>query len=138
MALMTAAAGLSVLSGVLGFGSSRRARRAARRAAEAEARIERQVTDERIRQLYSEERTMAGETRAIAASSGIVASRGSPLMVLAEQAAEFAREREFTRKVGASRAQAAIAQGRAIGRQAQAQGLQSFVGGLTQAARILI
>lgn len=81
---------------------------------------------------------MAGDTRAIAAASGVVVGRGSPLMVLSEQASEFARERLITRQVGASRAQAALAQGRALGRQAQAQGLQAFVGGLSQAARTLI
>lgn len=136
MALMAAAAGVSALSGVLGFSSSRRARRAARRAAAEEARIEREVTGERIRQLYGDEREMAGRTRAMAAGSGVVADRGSPLMVLAEQATEFAREREITRRVGASRAQAALAQGRAVGRQAAAQGLMSLTSGIAQGLQL--
>lgn len=136
MPLMIAAAGMSLVSGVLGFRSGRRARRAARRQAEEEARIERQVTGERIRQLYGEERDMAGRTRAIAAGSGIVADRGSPLMVLAEQATEFAREREITRRVGASRAQTALAQGRAVGRQATAQGLTALTSGLAQSLQL--
>lgn len=132
---MTIAAVASLASSVFSLGSSRLAKRAARRQAREEARIERQVTGERVRQLYSQERTMAGETVARSAGSGVVTTIGSPLMVLSEQATEFERERRFVQMVGASRANAAIAQGRALGRQYQAQGLQNLFAGVASAAQ---
>jgi len=138
MALMETAAVLSIASGVLGFSSGRRAKRAARRAAAEQARIEAMVTGERIRQIYQSERTLSGETIARAAGSGIVTTQGSPLMILAEQAYEFERERRFTKQVGASRANAALAEGRSIGRQYQAQGLQNLFAGLGQAASMMV
>ena len=134
MALLEIAAVASLASGAMGFLGSSKAKKAARRAAAEEARIERAVTGRRVEQLNQEERTLAGDTRGRAVGSGVVANQGSVLSVLAEQAYEFEKERRITRRVGASRANAALGQGRAIGRQAQAQGLQNLFSGISQAA----
>ena len=73
---------------------------AAERQAETEARIEERITSEKLLNLRTEERTLSGETKARAAASGVRVNQGSPMEILAEQAATFAREREFVSEVG--------------------------------------
>jgi hypothetical protein len=121
---------------VLGFGSSKKAKKAARRAAAESARQERVVTDERIRQLVNQETALRGTTIARQAGSGGVVNQGSVLQILDEQAKEFAIERRITESVGASRVKQALDQGAAAGRQLQAQGLAGLFAGLGQAASI--
>lgn len=130
------AAAASVASAVSGLVGGSKAKKAAKRAAAKEAQIEKQVTAERLDRLELERRSLAGTTVARAAGSGVLVGSGSVLQILAEQAREFERQRSITARVGASRASAAIASGRAIGQQAQAQGLQNLFAGIGQAASI--
>jgi len=130
------AAGAAVVGAVSGLVGGSKAKKAAKRAAAREADIEQQVTTERLDRLALERRSLAGTTVARAAGSGVLIGSGSVLQILAEQAREFERERSITARVGASRASAAIASGRALGQQYQAQGLQSLFAGISQAAGI--
>ena len=134
MALAAIAAGASLASGILGGLGGNKAKKAARRAAAEQARQENVVTAERIRQLQQEERSLAGRTRAISAGSGAVVGQGSILQILAEQAREFERERRIVKSVGASRAKAALDQGRAVGDQAFYGGLGNLFAGIGSAA----
>lgn len=136
MAVAEIAAGASLVSGALGFGSSRSASKAAKRAAAEAARQERVVTKERLRQIDQEERSLRGTTLANAAASGSVVRSGSVLGILAEQAREFERERRITQSVGASKVRATLAQGNSVANQYQAQGLASLFSGLGSAASI--
>ncbi len=110
--------GVSLISSIFG-GSS--AEKAAKRQAAEEARIEREVTAERIQQLEIEERVLRGETIANTGASGVKTTGATPLAVLAEQEYQFARERMITNRVGASRAAAALGRGEATAAQYRTQ-----------------
>jgi hypothetical protein len=112
---------VGIISGFLG---SKKASKAAKDQAKEEARLEKMVTEERIRQLGREERQLYGDTVAGYAGGGVLSSFGSmsnvpretigsPGTVLAEQAAEFQREREITQKVGATKVAQGLARGKA-------------------------
>ncbi len=109
---------------IAGFLGSKKASKAAKKQADLEAEQERLVTGERIRQLGREERQLAGDTVAGYAGGGVLSSFGSmsnvpretigsPGTVLAEQSAEFQREREITQKVGATKVAQGLARGKA-------------------------
>lgn len=136
MAIAEIAAGASVISGVLGFGGSKKAEKAAKRAAAEQARQEKVVTKEKVRQLFAEERTLAGTTVARQAGSGGVVNKGSILDILAEQASQFRIERRTVEQAGASRVAAALAQGSSVAAQASAQGLANLFQGVGQAVNI--
>jgi hypothetical protein len=129
-------AGASVVSAIGGFLGGSKASKAAKRAAAEAARQEGVVTQERVRQIAQEERTLAGQTVARTAGSGSVVTQGSPLQILAEQKREFAKEGLVVRLAGASRASAALASGRSVAAQASAQGLSALFAGIGQAANI--
>jgi transcription elongation GreA/GreB family factor len=131
-----AVAAIGVATAVAGLLGSRSAARAAKRAAAAAARQEKAVTEERLRQIDREERSLSGVTLARSAGSGSVVNAGSPLLILAEQAREFDRERLVTREAGASRTRAALQQGDAVASQARAQGLQSLFQGIGTAVSL--
>jgi hypothetical protein len=128
------AAGASLVSGVLGLGGSRKAKKAARRAAAEAARQEKLVTEERLRQLLNQEAALRGTTIARQAGAGGVVNQGSILQILAEQANEFAIERRITESVGASKVKQALDQGAAAARQFRAQGLAALFAGIGEAA----
>jgi hypothetical protein len=128
MAAMAGVAIASVVVGAVGvissFLGSKKASKAAKKQAEEEARLERLVTAERVRQLGREERQLYGDTVAGYAGGGVLSSFGSmanvpretigsPGTVLAEQSAEFQREREITQKVGATKVAQGLARGKA-------------------------
>ena len=71
------------------------------------------------------------------AASGVKANIGSPLEVLADQAAEFRREQVIIEKVGASKAQSALQSGKNVATQAKWAGISGAVQGLGTAASIL-
>jgi hypothetical protein len=119
---------------VAGLIGSSKASKAAKRAARIEAANEKIATDERIKQISQEERTLAGVTRARAAGAGFVITQGSVLNLLAEQAREFERERKITARVGASKVATALAGGKAVAQQYKAQGVGNLFAGLSQAA----
>jgi hypothetical protein len=136
MALAEIAAVGSLVSGVLGGIGGKKASKAAKRAAREAARQEQVVTNERLRQIQQEERTLAGQTVARSAGAGGVVNQGSILQILAEQAREFAIESKVTRDAGASRVKMALDQGKATSRQFEAQGLSNLFAGIGQAAGI--
>lgn len=126
--------GLGVLGNI--FGGRSAARDAEQQAAE-EARLEGIVTEEKLRQLEKQEIAMRGATIAATAGAGVRVGEGSPLAILAEQRFEFAREKQVTKEVGASRAALALQQGRAIGKQAKYSGYTQAARGLSDMFRIL-
>lgn len=111
------AVGSAVLGGLSSIFGGKKADKAARQQALQEARLEQRITDEKLRQLNLEEERAEGRTIATAAASGVEVTRGSPLDILAEQAAEFRYERNTVAEVGASRAANTVARGRMIGQQ---------------------
>ena len=82
-----------------------------------------------------EERLTAAATVAGAAGANVKVGSGSVLEVLAEQEAEFMRERKAIEKVGASRASAALQRGESVAKQATYGGYQSLFSGLLGAAQ---
>lgn len=109
-------AGIGAITSIIG---GNKAARAAKQAAQREAQLEGLVTIEKMRQLHIQERIQRGETIAQVAGSGVKASEGSPLTLLAEQAREFAMQRQITHSVGASKATAALQGGSLVANQAK-------------------
>jgi len=121
MAVMIAGAAIAAVGMITNYLGSKKKAKAAKKAAANEAWAEGRTTAERIRQLNIQERTMKGETMAMAAGSGVLATEGSPLQVMAEQAQEFKRERMFTKEVGATKAAASRQRGRDVAQEIQYQ-----------------
>jgi hypothetical protein len=143
-----AAAAIGVASAVVGvvglisnFVGSKKAGKAAKKQSEEEARLEKLVTDEKLRNLRTDQRSLYGETLAGFASGGVLARApslesnltlgdsfggpgayggsasvmtGSPSAVINEQALEFARERDITRKAGASKVAQSLQHGKNV------------------------
>ena len=126
--------GLGMISDCIG---GDKAAKAAKRAAKAEARAENTLTIERLRQLDKEERTMAGETRAATAASGVQVGRDSPLLLMAEQAREFAYEKRITREVGATKAASAMQRGRNVGNAVRYQSYSNLARGASNIFSIM-
>lgn len=132
--ISTGLKGLSLLGNL--FGGSSAKKKAKRQAAE-EARIEGEITAERVRQIDKEEEVLAGTTVARTAGSGVKVNSASPLEILADQAFEFERERAITESVGASKARAALDRGSAVASQIDANTIQSSVAGLSSIFSVL-
>lgn len=96
------------------IGGSKAKRRAERQAAE-EARLEGLVTQEKLRQMSVEQEIEQGSVRAQFAAAGADVNVGSPLNVMANQAAEFERLRRGVAEVGATRAANAQLRGKLQG-----------------------
>lgn len=126
----------SVVGAATSYIGGKKAGRAAKDAAAAEAEIEDKITDERIRQIGREEDLMSEATIARTAGSGVKVGGESMLQVLAEQAAEFRREKDITREVGASRASTALQRGSALATQYKYQGLSGAASGIGSAFKI--
>jgi hypothetical protein len=131
---------IGVISSFLG---SKKASKAAKKQAEEEARLEKLVTDERIRELGREERQLYGETVAGYVGGGVLSSFGSMVTgdvpretigsassVLAEQRAEFLREKSITQKVGASKVAQSLASGKAVASAYKFQGYSNAASGI--------
>jgi hypothetical protein len=134
-------AGIAAVGIISSFLGSRKASKAAKKQAEEEARLERLVTGERIREIGREERQLYGETVAGYAGGGVLSSFGSmsdvpretigsAQSVLAEQQAEFQRERSITEKVGASRVASGLARGKATASAYKFQGYSNAASGI--------
>ncbi len=134
--LAVAGIAFEVLGAGLGIFGASKAEKAAKAQAAEEARLEGKVTDERVRQIKRQEDIMAGQTVAATAGAGVKVGSGSSLAILADQAAEFRRERTITREVGATRAKASLQRGEALAKQYRYQGLGGAVGGLASAFSI--
>jgi hypothetical protein len=127
--LVVAAVGMQALGMISDFIGGKKQAKAAKQAAERESWAERRVTSERIRQLGIEERTQRGETMAATAGSHVKVDTGSPLMLLAEQAREYSREKQFTREVGATKAAASMQRGRDVGNAVKYQSYGNLAAG---------
>ena len=113
---------LGTIGLISGFIGSKKASKAAKKQAAEEARIQKETTAERLRQLGVEERTLFGSTLAGYAGGGVQSvtpslmgsgpTTGSPATVLAEQAKEFKYERDITASVGASNVQQTLMRGK--------------------------
>ena len=122
MAVAVAGLVIGTIGMISGFLGSKKASKAAKESSKEEARIMKETTAERMRQLGVEERTMFGETLAGYAGGGVQAvspslsgarpQTGSPATVLAEQKKEFKYERDITASVGASNVQQALSRGK--------------------------
>ena len=132
--------GVGIISGFLG---SKKAAKAAKEQAKEEARIEGLITDERIRQIGKEERSLYGETVAGYAGGGVLSSfgsmsdvpretMGSARSVLAEQKQEFGFERDITRETGASNVAQSLARGKALANQYKYQGYTNAASGISK------
>ncbi len=130
-------AGLSALGLISGFLGSKKKEKAAKKAGKEEALAEKKVTAERIRQLDIQEGVVRGETIAATAASGVRVNRDSPLMVLAEQAREFAAERRITGEVGATKAAAALQRGRDVGNAVRYQSYSNLARGASSIFSIM-
>lgn len=117
--------------------SSEKAAGKAKKAGKEQARIEKDVTAERLVQIKREEMLMREATVAGAAGSGVKTTSQSALEVLADQKAQFAREAAITKKVGASAAKNALAQGSLVAQQYRAQGISQGAQGLSNVFNIL-
>ena len=137
IAIPIAAAALQTLGLISDFLGSRKSASAAKKAARKEAQAEGEVTIERIRQLEIEERALAGATRAGYAGSGVKADVGAPLAILAEQAKEFAFEKQITARVGATKAAAALQRGRDVGNAVRYQSYSNLARGASNIFTIL-
>ncbi len=127
------AATSSLVGSAFSISSSKRAARAANRQAALEAEREERVTAERLRQIDRDEQILRGETIASAAASGVKVGEGSVLEILADQQAEFFRERQVTEEVGASKVAGALQRGSYVADRVRSQGIASAFSGIGNA-----
>ena len=125
MGVAIAGAVIGAVGLISGFLSSRKAASSAKKEAKEQARLEGLVTQEKIRTLGIDERTLYGQTVSGYARGGVQAvgptlgggalpQTGTPQTVLGEQAREFAYQKDITQKVGATKAQAALTRGQNV------------------------
>ncbi len=125
---------ISAAMGVLSLVGASKEAKAAKAAAKGQASADLRVTQERVFQSKQEERQLAGQTRAIAAGSGVKADVGAPVTILAEQAKTFARERKFMQETGQDKARQTIMRGKMQGEISMVRGIQSAMGSFASAA----
>lgn len=141
----TAAVVVGAVGLISGFLGSRKASKAAKKQAKIEAEQEKLITAERIRQIGKEERALYGETLAGYTGGGVLADfgstqdtaltpMGSAKSVIDEQVSEFAKERDITQQVGATKVQQGLAAGRAT---AQAYKFQGYSNAATGVSNLL-
>lgn len=109
---------------ITSFLGSKKAEKAAKDQSKEEARMEGLLTDEKLRQLDKDERSMFGETVAGYTGGGVLSMMpgtgqsqpmsGSPQNILGEQAREFAAEKKITKEVGASNVKQTLMGGQAL------------------------
>ncbi len=128
--------GVTVLGSLFGSSAAKKQERAARRQGQEQARVERQVTRERLRQIERQEEIMRGQTIAGAAGQGVDVGSQSVLQVLADQEAEFRRELQVTETVGASRARGALQRAETLSDTYKYQGYASLFSGVMGVANI--
>jgi hypothetical protein len=153
-----AAVGIAAAGLVMDFVGSKKASKAAKKEGAEQARLEGLVTDEKLRNLRTEQRSMYGETLAGYAGGGVLARApslesnltlgdsfggagayggsdsvmtGSPGSVINEQALSFAKQRDITRKVGATKAQQALTRGSNIADQYRYSGYANVASGIS-------
>ena len=123
--IFAAYAAVQAVGLITSYIGSKKAAASAKEEAAEQARLEGMVTDEKIRTLGIDERTLYGETVSGYARGGVQAvgptlgggalpQTGTPQTVLAEQSREFAYQKDITQKVGATKAQAALTRGKNV------------------------
>lgn len=113
----------SVAASVLSIGNLLSGRKKQKRAAREEARVERELTDEEIRRKNREHRFFTASQRQATATNLIDLSSKSFLAVQRDTIGEQAREIQILRRVGASKANAALTRGSIAASQMTAQAL---------------
>ena len=135
------------------FLGSKKAASAAKDQASEEARLEGLVTDEKLRQLRIDERTLYGETMAGFAGGGVLANAptlegmnmdrllgttgsarpqtGSVLSVISEQSKSFQGQRDITATVGASKVAQTLQHGKNVADQYKYQGYGNAASGIS-------
>ena len=153
-----AAVVVSAVGLISNFLGSKKAASAAKSEATEQARLEGLTTDEKIRRLGIDQRSLYGETLAGYASGGVLARApslggaltlgdtfgsagdyggalsvmtGSPGAVIQEQAKEFAFERDITRKVGATKVSQALTRGENVADQYKYAGFSNVATGIS-------
>lgn len=138
---MWVATAVVAASAVISYVGSKKAASAARDQSREEARLEKIVTDERLRQIDVKERVMFGETLAAYAGSGVLGMMpslkqenvmsGSPQKVIQEQKKELQFERDVTSEAGASRVQQALMGGKATSDMYRYSGYANLASGIS-------
>ncbi len=117
------AAAMAVISAISSVVGGIKGSKAAKAAGRAEARAEGVVTAAKLADLIIEERALKGQTLAATAGSRVKVGVGSPVEILKEQAATFARERQTVATVGATKAAQSKTRGSMVGDAALYQGI---------------
>ena len=122
MGVAIAGAVIGAVGLISSFLGSKKASSAAKEQAREEARLEGLVTQEKLRTLGIDERTLYGQTLAGYAGGGVQGispnlgqtsiTAGSPQAILAEQKKSFGAEKDIISQVGASKAQASLTRGK--------------------------
>ncbi|RKX23484.1 MAG: hypothetical protein DRP45_10435 [Candidatus Zixiibacteriota bacterium] len=123
----------AALSGMFQLIGGRKAKGAADRESQMIAGQERYITGAKLQDSRIQQRVMRGQTIAGAAGSGVKTGTGSPLEILAEQAKQFARERDVIQSTGEAKARYAIERGRNVGQAALYQSYAGAAGSFGQA-----
>lgn len=122
---------LQTATAAVGLYQGKKASDAAKDAGKKQAKIERRVTEEELRQLGRRRLSELGALRAGAAYSGADVNRSGTVQALErDMAREFDLSREFTEEVGASQA-------KTVQRQAQNMGDALFMNALTNSLAAL-
>ena len=122
MGVAIAGAVIGAVGLISSFLGSKKGAKAAKEQAREEARLEGLVTQEKLRTLGIDERTLYGQTLAGYAGGGVQGispnlgqtsiTAGSPQAILAEQKKSFGAEKDIITQVGASKAQSALTRGK--------------------------
>ncbi|GAG02539.1 unnamed protein product [marine sediment metagenome] len=142
MGVAIAGAVIGTVGLISSFLGSRKASKAAKKEAKEQARLEGLLTNEQLRRLKIDERTMYGKTLAGFASGGVQATAptlggearvqtGSPQAVMQEQASEFAQERQITSDVGATKVSQSLTRGKNVANAYKWQGYSNMASGIS-------
>ena len=136
-----AAAVIGAVGLISSFLGSKKASKAAKEQAREEARLEGLVTQEKLRTLKIDERTLYGQTLSGYAGGGVQGispnlgqtniTSGSPQAILAEQKKSFGAEKDIITQVGASKAQASLTRGRNLADQYRWSGYANVASGVS-------
>ena len=137
MSFTIAGAVVGIAGAAYGVYAGEKAAGQAKKAGRAQAATEQAVTDERLVQIQREAMLTREEQVAGAAASGIKTSSVSTLQVMADTAAQFAREQAITKRVGASAVKSALQEGKIVGQQYRAQGIGQAAQGMSNVFNIL-
>ena len=124
---------MAVAGAVLGLIGGSKAKSAAKRAARAEAMYDRVVEAETMRRMDYQQRIEQSSIKAQYAASGADVNVGSPLNVMAQQAAEFRRQQQAVAKSGSIRRANIKLGGKLAGDQAMWSSIQGAFGSLGSA-----